>query len=196
MSKQNKTLKELLADAKKDSPMNNKSNRQIIATVSNATNALNPLWKEAQQRGAQKKYEKDKNYNKKRSETLRKTKGRKIVTPFGEYDNVVAYREDNPKSKPFADNRRIKPHLYYFKDEGPGEPLYESVLYSPYGKMPKLDTYLGGKKRMYDLCRSHNDKLALKYNDYLAWWKKASTQFPDQFYEQNDIKIEWLLYDK
>ena len=114
-------------------------------------------WRQNQKQGAIAKYVNDSDYNKKRVTSIRKRLSRPIVTPFGEFNNNVEYNEAVPNSKNFCDNRRIKPHLYYYKDEGPGSPKYETVQYSPYGYLPKLDTVIGGVIRMMKLAIEAGD---------------------------------------
>lgn len=136
---------------------------------------------------------KDLKVRKAKSEAVIKSKARNISTPFGKYNSVDEYKSANPNSKVFNDDRRIKPHLYYYTDEGPGKFTYETVLYSPYCCLPKLDTYIGGSKRMHQKATECGDEFALKYKDYLAWWRRAKEKFPDKYYEKKEIKREWAL---
>lgn len=141
------------------------------------------------------------NINKNKSKSVRKAKsasvlkGKKIdiVTPYGEYPGVGYFKQANPQCKTFGDLHKTKPHLYYYKKDGPGEPTYETVLYSPYCYLPKLDTYIGGSKRMHQKAMDCGDEFALKYKDYLAWWRRVKSKFPDNYYEKKEIKREWSL---
>jgi hypothetical protein len=184
-----KSMQELFDQARAESKLND---RYINLKVSNVTQSEDAYWRERQQAGAIKK-SKEKGYTDKRLNASREAKAREVITPFGNYNSVSEYYNANPNAKNFNDNHRIKPHLYYYADIGPGNPTFEVVMYSPYGYLPKTDTYIGGSKRMYDLCIENNDEFALKYKDYICWWKRAKEKSPDMFYEKNEPKREWLL---
>jgi hypothetical protein len=175
-------------DRLKDDP-----EHQKMVKERNKKTAESSAWKEAQRKGAIKKYEEDPEYNKKRIKSLRKTKGKECHTPYGIFSCAAEFNEQGLTKCNFADNMKIKPHLFYYTENGPGEPLYETVLYSPYGCLPKLDTNIGGTKRLYQLALDAKDEFAMKYKDYGAWFRRVKRDWPDEYYEKQEIKREWAL---
>lgn len=163
----------------------------------NKNTAKTKEWKEAQRSGSIRKYKEDSEYNKKRSYSLRKAKGKECKTPYGVFDSAAAFNEKGFTSCNFADNMRMKPHLFYYTENGPGNPTYEDVVYTPYGEFPKGNTgskqNSGGKDRAFEAAKQAGNEFALKYKDKYAWWNKVSKLFPDQYYIKNEIKREWII---
>ena len=185
-----------------------KGQKKYLATIAgkkmvkerNKKTAQSNSWKEAQKEGANKKYKEDPEYNKKRITSLRKIKGRKCQTPFGCFASAADFNEQNLTTCNFVDNMKMKPHLYYYIDIGPGDIKYEDVLYTPYGIFPKTNVGTqpnsGGKDKAFAKAKEQKDAMALKYKDKYAWWSRMCKLYPNKYYIKNEPKREWLLEDK
>jgi hypothetical protein len=117
---------------------------------------------------------------------------REIVTPYGEFKCIAEFNDYINKAETFFFNKKKKnalPHLYYYKDEGPGEPTYETVFHSPYG--------IAGNKHRYRLIETKaieaNDQVYLSHKCKNSWWHKMCKLYPDQYYETREIRREWDL---
>jgi len=112
---------------------------------------------------------------------------RAIVTPYGEFKSIKEYERSGYKS--FNDRRKHSPHLYYYKEEKPGQPTYEKVLHSPYGSYGSK----GSKSILFLRALENNDDEAIKAGNAFGWWSKMSRNYPDQYYETREIRREWDL---
>ncbi len=152
-------------------------------------------WKQNQKLGSIKKYEQDLEYYNNRKMLLRQIKGKKVVTPFGKFDSGGEFNEHGFVKCKFQDCRKMMPHLYYFEEEGPGDPTYEDVLYTPFGIFSKVNqsniSNSGGKDRAFAAAKKNKDEIALKYRDKYAWWNKVAKMFPKKYYIKTEIKREW-----
>ena len=103
---------------------------------------------------------------------------RTIITPDGSVKTIKAMSELYGINIPSCQDRmKLKPHLYYYEDTGPGNPTFEDVIYTPYGVFPSrrdaMNAYTGDIKK---------DQ---------GWWKKVSLLYPNKFYIKSEIKREW-----
>ena len=122
--------------------------------------------------------------------------GAKIcVTPFGEYRTKVEFR----KALGFHRDGRMKqmPHLYYFKENGPGEPTYQWIYYTPVGHHAKRE----GLWELYYKLRDNNmiqhlyekDKGIAK--DIIYIMKHLMRKDPKNFYRKWEVQREWATID-
>lgn len=109
-----------------------------------------------------------------------KKQSRAVVTPFGEFKSVNDAKRNCPVS--FEGSRSLKPHLYYFKDVGPGKPTFETVVKTPRG------TFRG--------VGSAYENITGKNNDARYWWKEMTTKFPRKYFKTKEQKREWQLVTK
>lgn len=130
------------------------------------------------------------------SKARRSGKGmREVVTPYGEFKTVVdfhdhVYQLNKPKTD-FYNKKKSIPHLYYYKDEGPGEPTYEKVFHSPYGKAG----YNHRQRLIEKRAIQANDEVYLSYKCKNTWWGRMKYLHPEEYYETREIKKEWELID-
>lgn len=101
-----------------------------------------------------------------------------IITPCGPIKTIKAMSDFyGINIGSCQDRMRLKPHLYYYEDEGPGNPTYEDVVYTPYGvfqsRRDAMDAYSGNIKKGQ------------------SWWGKVSSQNPNEYYIKKEIKKEW-----
>lgn len=101
-----------------------------------------------------------------------------IQTPHGKFKTLQGMADFFKITKASCQERmRLKPHLYYYEDQGPGNPTYENVIYTPYGifssKSEAMKHYSGDIKKGP------------------SWWKKITTLYPNEFYIVSEIKREW-----
>lgn len=122
---------------------------------------------------------------------------RAIVTPFGEFasarfltkatqhlSKASSKRWGDKKGLEWGINHRTMPHLYYYKDEGPGKPTYERVYITPYGEYQ----YPDDAKADIEKNEPDNPKLKL-----VTWWLALTKIRPNDFRVEKQIKREWLL---
>jgi hypothetical protein len=113
---------------------------------------------------------------------IHEEQSKEIVTPFG---NFISYNEAN-RNIPVDLAKKLKshPHLYYFKEHGPGEITYEDVYNTPYGKSNK-------RSDVYTFCKSNNEYWTTKTTHNAHWWKKVSTLNSSEYFISNEPKFEW-----
>lgn len=135
---------------------------------------------------------------KKISTAIRKAIGREIVTPFGEFACMADFGEDKKvrkilkKDLVFFDKMRLLPHLYYYKDKGPGKVLTQKVYYSPYGVWYRSSP-------MWAKAKSKGCKIAkgnIDPNNTYIWFNKMMKIDPKKFYIKVEPKKEWAFYKK
>jgi len=124
------------------------------------------------------------------SQGLRQALARTIVTPYGEFHNQVTWREETGTKLSFADKMRLLPHLYYYKDQGPGRTLYQKVYYSPYGVWYN-------SRGIWQVacakgCREAVDFKPSHANTY-EWFHRMMRKQPKQFRIEKEPKREWDL---
>lgn len=162
----------------------------------NKIQAKDPAWQKAQREGAIKAIEKDPTYYKRRTKSRMATIARPIVTPYGEFTNQVLFNNKKFVKCTFHDCKNMMPHLYYYVDEGPGEPTYEEVLVTPYHVYPAGNNNTNGSWKD----RAYND--AIKYNcvtepkrnkDAPGWYVRLERSWQHLYYTEKRIKIEWYL---
>lgn len=172
-----------------------RTDHKVTIARLNRLRSQDPAWRESQRKGSIEKYKNDEEYNKKRKQSIRLIKSRKIVTPFGSFNSVSEFNDLNLVPCIFQDCRKMMPHLYYYEDEGPGNPTVEEVVYTPYGIFPKSNqgntARSGGKDRAFESAKNNKDPIALKYKDKYAWWSKVNKTYPNDYYIKKEIKKEW-----
>jgi hypothetical protein len=106
---------------------------------------------------------------------------REIMTPYGKMGSQLELHE---KYKQRFDNYTKKmPHLYYYPEEGPGEPTYEWVYYTPYGKFNKPIMIINAALEQGDLSPEMKDKN--------AWLSRKLKNDTDNFYKIKEIRRLW-----
>ena len=137
-----------------------------------------------------------------RQERNAKLKGKTakaVGTPWGDFDAALYFNEFIQSEVTevkitFQDKQKRMPHLYYYKEDGPGEPTYEEVRYTPYGTAVSGNDNFSLKKLFNQLL----DTGVISTDDYTNskhWWRRMSKQFPDKYYAKKEIKREWFKND-
>jgi hypothetical protein len=121
---------------------------------------------------------------------LRKSIGRKIVTPEGTFDCIAEWKNLKKVKGNFLNKTQQMPHLYYYEDEGPGETTYETVFYSPM-LTSRLRTPIFEKALECNYENINEYKPKSRPN----WWNKMKKLYPNEFYEKLEPKREWDLED-
>lgn len=123
------------------------------------------------------------NFLKKKEEAREESK-RPVVTPFGEFNSY----NDAQRNIPVDLAKKLKglPHLYYYKNDGPGEVVYEDVYVSPYGSSNK-------RADVYGFCKNKKEPNAVKLSHKANWWKKMSMTFPNEYYIETRPAHEWSI---
>jgi hypothetical protein len=134
-----------------------------------------PMVIEKKKQSLEKFFENNPNFGKERGKKITK----RIVTPYGVLNSTRELHEKFGKS--FTDYKSSKPHLYYLEEDGPGDPTYEDVYYTPYGKANKQ-----GLKKLFD---KHNTTHTRPSN----WFKFHEKKFPNEYYKRREIRREWDL---
>jgi len=105
-------------------------------------------------------------------------KSRKIlVTPYGLFDSFNVAKE---KIKGLQNRLIILPHLYYYKEDGPGKPTYETIWNTPYGKT----NHYGNKT---ELAERAGIKLGQNYS-FKKWFEENSKIDPKNWYTSEEIR--------
>ena len=157
-------------------------------------------WKKAQKKATQRRnkiYYSDPAYREKMSKRTKKAMNRQdvrekilknaekaskpVVTPFGEYKSVRDAINNCPVALEGA--MKLKPHLYYYKDQGPGKPTYETVVKTPQG------TFNGVRPAFQKITGRKDD-------GGRTWWKKITKLYPKEYYKAVEPKREWGGYTK
>ena len=111
---------------------------------------------------------------KKAGETRRKI----IVTPHGEIATLAAMSAFYNINVGSCQSRmKDKPHLYYYKDDGPGKPTYAEVVYTPDGRF----------KSQREAMKAYTGDLPKNQ----GWWKKVIKLYPDEYYIKLEIKEDY-----
>jgi len=101
-----------------------------------------------------------------------------IVTPRGEVETISAMSKLYGINIGSCQTRmKDKPHLYYYKDDGPGEPTYEDIVYTPDGRF----------KSRREAMKAYTGNLPKNQ----GWWKKVNTLYPDKYYITSEIKEDY-----
>jgi len=166
----------------------------------NILQSKDPAWKKAQRQGSIEKYKNDPEYNLKRSATLRKTLGKTLVTPYGEFSGPAEFNESGLTKCLHGDQMRMKPHLYYYKEDGPGEPTYETVFVTPYGEYLAGTVTANGswKQKAYDDAMLNKDELTHPWTNKNAadWVVRVLRSHNNLYFKEKRVKIEWPLKEK
>ena len=138
-----------------------------------------------------KKYHaKNKQMTENRVKSMNSATSKPIVTPYGEYVSISEF-ERQTGVKLFRKYESM-PHLYYYKEDGPGDVTYETVCYSPYGCAP-ITTGSWNRKALFDKIKASGDPDA-QIKGAGEWWRKMMRKDPDNYYEKKEIKREWGLH--
>lgn len=97
-----------------------------------------------------------------------------VMTVDGEYPSMAKWIKEtnNPGGRSFLQSL---PHLFYKIEDGPGEPTYERIYHTPYGKC-------AGDKFAYKLCKSKGEPNAVKLRNITGWWYKMAALYPKDYY--------------
>ena len=104
-----------------------------------------------------------------------------FVTPIGTFSGF----QESAKALGIAvgslpTRQKSLPHLYYYEKDGPGEPTYETIWNTPYGKTG----HYGGKG---DLAKRAG--IILKPNfGFKRWFEENAKVDPDNWYTSEEIK--------
>jgi hypothetical protein len=104
-----------------------------------------------------------------------------VVTPFGEFKSVNDAKRNCPVA--FEGSRLLKPHLYYFKDRGPGKPTFETVVKTPHGTFRSVGP-------------AYKESTGKNNAGGRSWWQKMTTKFPKKYYKTEEARREWQLVKK
>jgi hypothetical protein len=157
------TLREKLTEANRKSAANpiHHANR----TAANRKLKNDPKWKEAHAKGVLK-------YS------------QAVITPYGEYSSMAKWEKQFGESMSGLLNGL--PHLFYKVKEGPGEPTYERIYNTPYGRCA-IDRFA------YDVCKSNNEPNAVKMRNVAGWWIKMATLYPNEYYISFEQAKYWPI---
>lgn len=164
--------------------------------ISNNIKVNEPGWKDAHKQGL------TPGIKKSRGLAYREKYGRVVCSPYGEFDSVASFKEDTGFT--LADKIRLLPHLYYYKDTGPGKVKTQKVYYSPYGyyykSTPlfeaacKAGCEIALAKNTHDtLGRPRTAKPVEAGNNPYSWFAKMVIRDPDNYYTKIEPKREWSL---
>ena len=108
---------------------------------------------------------------------------KKITTPFGEYDSLtICASELNLVVGSVQSKMKDMPHLYFYTDEGPGNPTFEKVWHTPYGKTNNYNKSLLMK----------NAGVTIKPNyKFREWFKENNAKDPSNWFVKEEIRQEW-----
>lgn len=176
------------------------TNHQIALKIVNSSRKGDPAFSEACRKAAENRKDGGCRYfTDEHREKLSKTqhKKRAVVTPVGEFESGVAFRKKTGYQ--FNDRRLAMPHLYYYKDEGPSEPTYENVGYTPHGVIPlaygkKAEQYgLLNITKVHEMAKAAGEKMALNHKHAGDWFATVCKYDPDNYYKKREVKREWIL---
>jgi len=143
-----------------------------------------------------------KEYQQAKSKTARETRldRRPVVTPFGEYSCKNDFESDTTLFllyRSFKHKCNQMPHLYYYKEDGPGKPTFEMMFITP-------DGIENIAKAVYDkyfesyptYTRGYNGQPERPDTNPIVWWRKVIKKFPEVFQYEKRERVEWNLYNK
>ncbi len=162
-----KTLREKLAEANRKSSVN--PEHHANRTRANRRLKKDPNWQAAHKKGCWDAY------------------GYKITTPYGEYPCMYEFdREHNLRRGTCSNFLKGLPHLFYKTEDGPGEPVYERIVYTEYGMFLSIpDAYKFAKEQ------GNVEANRLKQMD--NWFMKMCVFNPDQYRLEFEEAKCWAL---
>ena len=129
----------------------------------------------------------DEEFRNNKIESLRNgVKSKRIVCPLGTFRSIIDMVEQCPELKFYWLKLKVYPHLYYFEEDGPGEPTYEKVWYSPI-------MITNNRQNIIKKAKETNYENINDFKDVLSWWRKMCRLYPNDFYMKKEIKREWDL---
>ena len=179
------------------------SEEQIAKETASAVSSIrmNNMWQSGKMKGPDsearkragtslKRYHADnKHISDSRIQSMNAATRKPVITPYGEYvSKSEFYKETNIA---FDRKHQSMPHLYYFKEDGPGEVTYETVCYSPYGSAPNT-THGWNRKALFEKVKLSGDPHA-QIKGAGEWWRKMMRKDQDNYYEKNEPKREWNM---
>jgi hypothetical protein len=166
------------ARSNREKVLNPNTRANIIAA--NKKKANDPNWLKTIDK-VLKNRAKDLKWQKAHAAAMRKHKGKAVVTYEGEFETTTDFEKATGKC--WSDVKRFFPHLYYFKEAGPGEPTYETVHYTPYG----VGT---NRKECYRLARADGEQWACHYGlgSIPEYWTKVKKLYPKKYYSIKEPK--------
>jgi hypothetical protein len=150
-------------------------------TVANRNSANNPLHKK--NRADANKRTKEQQYWKDAHAAGCLVYSETVITPDGEYASMKKWMDEHnkPGGRSFL---KSLPHLFYKKELGKGDPTYERIFNTPYGKC--LTT-----KQAYELSRQNGDPDAITLKNVEGWFLKVATFYPKKFFIKFEIAKYW-----
>ena len=103
-----------------------------------------------------------------------------VITPWGEFESATEFERQCPIKIFFTSKMKQMPHLYYYKSEGPGEPTYEWVHYTPIGVFKTSKN-------------ARDEHLVNNPNLPVTWWSIITKKDPENYYRHKEVRREWLL---
>lgn len=117
-----------------------------------------------------------------------KKRRKEIHTPFGIFDSLTAANK-NMKKGDVCGKLKSHPHLYYYTSDGPGEPSYEKVYYTP----AMVTTNRTAAHEAY--CIASGNEVITTNQRAKDFWNKIIKIDPENYYTKKEVKREWLLED-
>jgi len=114
-----------------------------------------------------------------------------ICTPFGEFvSQAEFYRQTKTH---FRDKQREMPHLYYYKEKGPGEATYQKVYVTPLGEFRnKNNAFKAHENNLYTPANVTQKGHAWTYQN---WWLRVTKDKGDLFYATQMVRREWDILE-
>lgn len=115
--------------------------------------------------------------------------------PYGDFDCKQAFdlSASAQKLKINGGDKMIElPHLYYYIEDGPGETIYQWVVYTPYGVGPKNAGRKSILADLFRLAKKAKDPYATSYSP-AEWFSKMKRKDPKNYYEKWEPKREWSI---
>jgi len=100
------------------------------------------------------------------------------VTPFGEFESASELKKQHGVF--FNSKRDQLPHLYYYKEDGPGKVTYENVYYTPYGVFHTV------KLATIEEQKHHKDLP-------VTWFNIKKKKDQNNYYVKKEPRREWSL---
>ena len=96
------------------------------------------------------------------------------MTPMGIYPSMSKWMEEH--NKPGGRSFLVSlPHLFYQIKTGPGQPTYERVYHTPFGKC--ATDYIA-----YKLAQTNKESNSIKQKNISGWWLKMAALYSEDYY--------------
>lgn len=155
-------------------------------TISNRKSAKNPIH-HANRTAANRKLKNDPTWQKNHKKSCHESYGLTIITPLGEYPACTEFDKVVGKHKDFTLGcLRKYPHLFYKKEDGPGEEVYERIFHTPYGEC--ITTNFA-----YELAQKNKEPNSLKLKNKENWFLKMCTFEPKKYFVRFEVAKCWTI---